>query len=428
MGHPGTLPVINQEAIKSVLKVGVALGGKLADFSEFDRKNYFYLDIPKGFQISQYKYPLVSGGELDGVKITRVHLEEDTGTSLRDQGDFSLVDFNRAGVPLMELVTEPVIHDPKVAGDFGRELQLILQTLGVSEANMEKGEMRVEANVSVSNTDRLGTKTEIKNLNSFRSVERAIAYEVSRQIDILEAGESVLPETRGWNEIKQETYSQRKKEESHDYRYFPEPDLPKFKLSDLSWANEEEIRKELPELPSQKRQKYLKQFGLKKEDIEVYVSDPLISVFFENTIKFLDNNPKAVVLASNYIISDLIGILKTGLNLDKISPASFGELVLLIINGKLSSRGAKDTLLKLVTEGGSAIEIANKLGVVQSENKDLLVGIVKKVIESNPKVVLDYKSGKTAALQFLLGQVMKETKGSVNPNSIKDELLSHLAV
>ncbi|MFA7315483.1 MAG: Asp-tRNA(Asn)/Glu-tRNA(Gln) amidotransferase subunit GatB, partial [Candidatus Paceibacterota bacterium] len=228
MAHPGTLPVINKQAVENVVKVGMALGGTIADFTEFDRKNYFYPDIPKAYQISQYKYPIVSGGELKGVKITRVHLEEDTATSKHDKGDYSLVDFNRAGVPLMELVTEPVIHSAKEAGDFGKELQLLLRYLGVSEANMEKGQMRVELNISISDDpNTFGTKCEVKNINSFRAVERAAEYEIKRMSELLDAGrgEEIVQETRGWDETKQNTFSQRKKENANDYRYFPDPDL-----------------------------------------------------------------------------------------------------------------------------------------------------------------------------------------------------------
>ena len=243
MGHPGTLPVINKEAVKHVLKVGIAVNGTLADFTEFDRKNYFYPDIPKGYQISQYKYPLVSGGGLNGVKITRVHLEEDTGTSLHDEGgaagahdggNYSLVNYNRAGVPLMELVTEPVIHSAEEAAAFAKELQLVLRYLGVAEANMEKGEMRVEANISVSkDPKKFGTKVEVKNLNSFKSVERAIKHEVKRHIELIEGGGKIVQETRGWNETTETTFSQRQKEDSHDYRYFPDPDLPKLQISEI---------------------------------------------------------------------------------------------------------------------------------------------------------------------------------------------------
>src|SRR4051812_4751508 len=249
MGHPGTLPVVNQEAVRHVLKVGVAVGGVLADFTEFDRKNYFYPDIPKGYQISQYKYPLVSGGAINGIELTRIHLEEDTGTSQHEEGDYSLVNYNRAGVPLMELVTEPVIHSAKDAVNFAKELQLLLRYLGAGEANLEKGEMRVEANISISKTEKFGTKVEVKNLNSFKAVEKAIEYEVARHIEVLESGGTLKQETRGWDETKGETFSQRSKEDSHDYRYFPDPDLPKLYISKIPELHKNVLKKEIGELP-----------------------------------------------------------------------------------------------------------------------------------------------------------------------------------
>ena len=235
--HPGTLPSVNKEAVRHIIRLGYAVGGNIADFTEFDRKNYFYPDIPKGYQISQYKYPIVSGGQINGVSITRVHLEEDTAKSFhREKDGNSYIDFNRAGVPLMEMVTDPVIKNAKEAGDFGRKLQIILRYLGASSANMEKGEMRVEANISVSRDPEkkfLGTKVEVKNLNSFKAVERAIDYEIKRHIELISSGrqEDIIQETRGWDEFKQVTFSQRKKEGSKDYRYFPEPDIPKMWLS-----------------------------------------------------------------------------------------------------------------------------------------------------------------------------------------------------
>lgn len=431
MGHPGTLPVINKEAVKHVLKVGVALKGKLADFTEFDRKNYFYPDIPKGYQISQYKYPLVSGGELNGVKITRVHLEEDTGTSIHDRGDFSLVDYNRAGVPLMELVTEPVIHDAKTAGDFARELQLLLRSIGVSEANMEKGEMRVEANISVreKTDDELGTKVEVKNLNSFRAVERAIDYEIRRQASLLEAGENVEQETRGWDEVKQKTFSQRKKEQSHDYRYFPEPDLPKIHLGEIEWADSQKLKDGLPELPIEKRKRYEKNFGIKKEDVEIYVTDPVLGSFFEEVAGLLikENDAKKIItLASNYIISDLAGLLKAGKTINKITPKSFSKLIKMVSKRELSSRGAKDTLMKLADGGGEAEAVAKSLGVIQNNDEGAIQAAVLKVIEANQKVVADYKGGKISAIQFLIGQVMKETKGAASPDLVKTLLTKTL--
>ena len=429
LGHPGTLPVVNKEATKHVLKVGLALDGKLADFTEFDRKNYFYPDIPKGYQISQYKYPLVSGGKLNDIAITRIHLEEDTATSIHtphnppsneggSKGGYSLVDFNRAGIPLMELVTEPVIHSAKEAADFAQELQLLLRYLDVSDANMEKGEMRVEANISISRSDLLGTKVEVKNLNSFKAVERAIEYEIKRQAEILERGEKVIQETRGWDDNKGETFSQRQKEESHDYRYFPEPDIPKLKLSELSEFNIVALKKELPELPWQKRGRYGKIFDLKKEDIEIFVQDKKLADFFEATAKILKDK-KLIQLAANYIIND-------GAD-DTISPAAFAELITMINRGELSSRGAKDVLALMLQKGGSRpVEIAEKLGLLQQSDEVVLEKIIKKVIDDNPKVVAEYKAGKTVALEFLVGQGMKISKGSANPATLRQLFVKHL--
>ena len=429
LGHPGTLPVVNKEATKHVLKVGLALDGRLADFTEFDRKNYFYPDIPKGYQISQYKFPLVSGGKLNNIEITRVHLEEDTATSIHtphnppsneggSKGGYSLVDFNRAGIPLMELVTEPVIHSAKEAADFAQELQLLLRYLDVSDANMEKGEMRVEANISISRSDLLGTKVEVKNLNSFKAVERAIEYEIKRQAEILERGEKVIQETRGWDDNKGETFSQRQKEESHDYRYFPEPDIPKLKLSELSEFNIVALKKELPELPWQKRGRYGKIFDLKKEDIEIFVQDKKLADFFEATAKILKDK-KLIQLAANYIIND-------GAD-DTISPAAFAELITMINRGELSSRGAKDVLALMLQKGGSRpVEIAEKLGLLQQSDEVVLEKIIKKVIDDNPKVVAEYKAGKTVALEFLVGQGMKISKGSANPATLRQLFVKHL--
>jgi aspartyl-tRNA(Asn)/glutamyl-tRNA(Gln) amidotransferase subunit B len=425
-GHPGTLPTLNEEAIKHVLKVGMAIGGTLADFSEFDRKNYFYPDIPKGYQISQYKYPLVSGGEINGVKITRVHLEEDTGTSLHEQGDYSLVDFNRAGVPLMELVTEPVIGSAKEASDFAKELQLILRYLGVSDANMERGEMRVEANISISKTNKFGTKVEVKNLNSFKAVEKAIEYELKRQEVILESGEEVTQETRGWDENKGKTFSQRKKEESHDYRYFPEPDLPKLKLSEVSWAGKENLRKEISELPQEKRVRYEKEFGIKNSDVEVYINDIFLSKIFEEGSGILKEKSDFSAL-SNYIVSDLAGFIKNNISIDKISGEKMAKIILLIKEGKLSSRGAKDVMAKIISDGGEPEVVAGTLGVIQVIDEGSIKAIVNKVLEANPKVVSDYKAGKAPALQYLVGQVMKESKGSAKPDLARSIILSLLS-
>jgi aspartyl-tRNA(Asn)/glutamyl-tRNA(Gln) amidotransferase subunit B len=433
MGHPGTLPVINKKAVEHVLKVGVALGGKLADFTEFDRKNYFYPDIPKGYQLSQYKYPLVSGGELAGVKITRVHLEEDTATSIHDQGDHSLVDFNRAGVPLMELVTEPVIHGAKEAGDFARELQLLLQYLGASDANMEKGEMRVEANISVSaDPQKLGTKVEVKNINSFRAAEKAIVHETKRHIDLLEKGEKIVQETRGWDEHKEITFSQRLKEDSHDYRYFPDPDLPKLKLSLLPEFSVESLQKTMPELPAGKRARYATQFGLKEIDIEVFVNNKPLADFFEAVTTKLPG-VESIKIASNYLISDVLGMAKKDAienalvsALSKITAPHFAELIALIEAGELSSRGAKDTLAVMYVSGGSPKIIAESKGLIQKNDPAHMQKIATEIVAQNPEAVAEFVAGKEASLQFLVGQGMKISKGSANPKLLREALLSVL--
>lgn len=430
MAHPGALPVLNKKAIENVIKVGLAIGGKIADFSEFDRKNYFYPDIPKGYQISQYKYPIVMGGHLADFDVTRVHLEEDTANNKHDRGDFSLIDFNRAGVPLMELVTEPHTFDnaeeaAKRASKFSRELQLILWYLDVSEANMEKGEMRVEANISISsNKKNLGTKVEVKNLNSFRSVERAIKFEVERMIKLFEEGREneIAQETRGWDESKQKTFSQRKKESSEDYRYFPDPDLPKMKLHEAFDLGK--MKKELPELPAEKRARYKKDFGVKDEDIEVYINDPALGAWFENVAKTLTKKDSIKIL-SNYITSDYLGFKKKNLNIKLPSAENFKELIDLVSENKISSRATKDIFAKILIKDESPFKIATEEGLLQSTDENVLKEVAQKIIEANPKTVADYKAGKENALMSLVGQIMKETKGSVNPQMAK-QLLTDL--
>ncbi|HYD92898.1 MAG TPA: Asp-tRNA(Asn)/Glu-tRNA(Gln) amidotransferase subunit GatB [Candidatus Paceibacterota bacterium] len=427
LAHPGTLPTINKEAVRHVLRVGTALGGTLADYSEFDRKSYFYPDIPKGYQISQYQHPLVSGGLLNDVAITRVHLEEDTARSTHHGGK-SLVDFNRAGVPLMELVTEPVIHDAKTAGDFARELQLLLRTLGVSDANLEKGEMRIEANISVSNTDSFGTKVEVKNLNSFRSVERAIEYEVKRQAELLRSGGAVVQETRGWNEAKQETFHQRFKEGSADYRYFPEPDLPKMKLSEIPEFSAEELRASLPELPWERRARY-EALGIKREDSLFLGSSIVRSNFFDAVLRVLENSERLAQLAANYITSDLAGYYaKSGTSeYEKISPEALAGLVRMLAENKLSSRGAKDALLVLAQEGGTPEAVVEARGLAQVSDRESLRPIVQEMLQEQAGVVEDYRKGKEVALKYLVGQAMKVTKGAGNPALLQELILEEVA-
>ena len=480
MGHPGTLPVINQEAVRKVLICGKAIKGNLAECSQFDRKNYFYPDLPKGYQISQYKFPLVEGGELNGIKITRIHLEEDTGRLAHAKdGSSSLVDFNRAGVPLMELVTEPCIESGEQAKKFAEELQLILRYLDISDADMEKGQMRVEVNISLAEnisgggigkltslrTDeegnptevkfsnssaKLGTKVEIKNLNSFRSVERSVNYEIERQTAVLEAGEKVKHETRGWNEGTQKTFSQREKETARDYRYFPEPDLPQLKISELGFDLS------LPELPSEKRKRFKEKYGLKDEQIEIFVRDISLGKFFESVIINLKNengrkltslrtdeegNPteaelpsiftekELIPLVSNYIVSDLTGLMKEkNVSIDnlKINPEMFAKLVGMAANGAISSRGAKDVLKIMFEKGGDPEKIVEEKGLAQTSDNSFIKNIVGEVIKNNPAVAEDFKGGKENVLQFLVGQGMKLSKGKANPGVLQKLLKEKL--
>ncbi|KND50707.1 MAG: aspartyl/glutamyl-tRNA(Asn/Gln) amidotransferase, B subunit [Parcubacteria bacterium C7867-007] len=424
LAHPGTLPVPNRDAIYNVLRVGKALGATLADYSEFDRKSYFYPDIPKGYQISQYEYPFVAGGELAGVAITRVHLEEDTARSSHSAGK-SLVDFNRAGVPLMELVTEPVIHDAETAGKFARELQLLLRTLGVSHANLEKGEMRIEANISVSKTDTFGTKVEVKNLNSFRSVERAIEYEVERQIKLIEEGGTLQQETRGWDETKQVTFHQRIKEGSADYRYFPEPDIPKIYRSRIPEWTDEALKESLPELPWEKRARYIA-FGMKEEDAAYVANDLGRAAFFDAVIALLGDEKNVRAYAINYFVSDLAGIYANADSEVRITPESFAALIRMITANKLSSRGAKDALAFMATEGGDPEAIAEAHGLMQVSDTGALTAAVQSVITANEGVAAEYRAGKESSLQFLVGQAMKATKGAGNPALIKELLIAEL--
>ena len=440
LGHPGTLPVLNHEAIRQVLRIGTAVGGKLADFTEWDRKNYFYPDIPKGYQISQYAFPLVSGGTLAGVSLERIHLEEDTARSTHDAHEKSLVDFNRSGVPLMELVTEPVIHDAATAVGFARELQLLLRYLGAGHANLEKGEMRVEANISVATPEdtearRFGTKTEVKNLNSFGAVLRAIEYEVTRQSAALEAGEKISQETRGWDESRGETYSQRSKESSRDYRYFPEPDLPKLKISEMPEFDAKILRDSLPELPSVKRERFQKNFSLSDKETAVFIESPELADYFEAIIATYPADSKRLKLSVNYLLSDFLGLLKKNSTspdslpaFQAILPAAhFAELVSLTADGTLSSRGAKELLpLMFAAPTVAPRTLAEQNKLIQESNTDTLIPIIDGVIAAQAVAVAEYRAGKEASLQFLIGQAMRATKGAGNPGLVKDLLLERL--
>ena len=427
MAHPGTLPVPNKEAIRKVIQVGLAVGANIADFTEFDRKNYFYPDIPKGYQLSQYKLPIVSGGVINGVELTRIHLEEDTAKSSHD-GGITLVDYNRAGVPLMELVTEPVIHSAEQAVAFARALQQILRYVGASEANMEMGQMRIEANISVSkDPKKFGTKCEVKNINSFASVEGAIRYEVERHIALIEEGGTVVQETRGWDEAKLETFSQRKKENAHDYRYFPDPDLPKLYLSKL--FDIEQMKKEIPELAPSRRARLITQ-GVKEDMADIIVADPSTAIYFDEVTKGKDAS--FATITANYLVADIFGLLKKDakelIAENFPSPASFSTLLSMITDGELSSRGAKDLLPLILTEKNLDVKkTAEEKGMIQKNDPELLKKIVEEVLAENPAQVADYKSGKESMFMFFVGQCMKKSKGAGNPGVFQELLKTALS-
>lgn len=483
VGHPGALPVINRAAVEAVIKTGLAVGSEISSVSKFDRKNYFYPDLPKGYQISQYDAPLCSGGFLEipepiqvaslektqipssqhqansrPIRIRRIHLEEDTGKNMHPVGEaYSLVDFNRAGVPLMELVTEPDIHSAKDARSFAEELQLLIRYLNVSGADMEKGELRLEANISVNKSEttkngnnglkELGTKVEIKNLNSFRALEDAISYEIERQIEALNGGVVVKQETRGWDDVKKSTYSQRDKEESRDYRYFPEPDLPPIRITDgqassvfASGLNKNEIKlekihKEIPELPWQKRLRLVNEYGLEEKRARALVEEIEYADFFEHAVSEIEklvslrddaSRKKFIALIYNYLFSDLKGLMATAgalsLAYAKVNPRHFARLIFLVQQGKLSSRGAKETLKKMFETGTDAESVAREQNLAQVSDVVALRQIALEVIEKNPRPVADYKKGKIEALQFLKGQMMAKTKGAANPQATEGVL------
>lgn len=421
LAEPGSLPVPNKEALISMIKIGLSVNGNIANFTEFDRKNYFYPDIPKGYQISQYKYPVVSGGELNNVPLTRIHLEEDTAKSDHEKGSYTLIDFNRAGVPLMELVTEPVTYNTKeeaaeTSAKFGQSLQRLLRTLNVSDADMEKGQMRLEANISVTKDPKIfGTKCEVKNLNSFNSVARAIQYEVDRHIDLIERGEKVIQETRGWNEIKMETFSQRKKENANDYRYFPDPDLPKMFLHEA--FDIEAIRATLPELPQTKELR-LKNIGINDKQIEQLLDDRALSEYYDNMCSGLNKDEQ--IIAANYLLTDAIGLISKSSEFKLPNHLNFNSLIKMITEGKLSSRGAKDLLMSLMQEDGNTEERANKLGLIQNNDPEAMRRIVEKVISENESQWNDFKNGADKLLMFFVGKCMKEAAGSGNPKIFTD--------
>lgn len=443
LGHPGTLPVINEQAVEKVIKTGLALNCDILERAKFDRKNYFYPDLPKGYQISQYDLPLCGEGclEIDGEQITirRIHLEEDTGRLIHPAGtDYSLVDFNRAGVPLMELVTEPDLKTAGQAKKFAQELRLILRYLNVSKADLEQGEMRCEANISISDNEERGTKVEIKNLNSFKAMERGIEYEIERQSRKLESGEQVTQETRGWNEEEQKTFSQREKEMAHDYRYFPEPDLPPLETEKFV----RKVEREIPELPAERRERFSEQYQLQKDQVEVLIERTELGEYFEQVISELKNwanikqeevtereEKKLVTLAANYIVTDLMALLKESSSTAEelsITPENFAELITMIYEDEISSKAAKKVLKEMFGSGNDPSEIVEEKNLQQITDDQELREIVQQAISENEDAVEDYQQGEKQALKYLVGQVMGVTQGRADPELARKLLKEEL--
>ncbi|HBT50077.1 MAG: Aspartyl/glutamyl-tRNA(Asn/Gln) amidotransferase subunit B [Caldanaerobacter subterraneus] len=433
LGLPGTLPVLNKKVVEYAVRAGLALNCTIANFSKMDRKNYFYPDLPKAYQISQYDLPLCSNGyieiEVEGgtkrIGIKRIHIEEDAGKLLHEGTDGSLVDYNRAGVPLIEIVSEPDISTPEEAYQYLVKLKSILEYTEVSDCKMQEGSLRVDTNVSVRpvGTTELGTKIELKNLNSFKAVQKALEYEIKRQIKVLEEGGTIVQETRRWNEAKGITEPMRTKEEAHDYRYFPEPDLVPIIVTE-EWK--EEIRKTLPEMPDAKRERFITQYGLPEYDAKVITSSKKMADFFEKCASNY-HSPKIV---SNWLMGEFARLLNdTGKEIDEvpITPDMLIELLKLVDDNVISGSIAKTVFEEMFFTGKKPQIIVEEKGLRQIADEGELRRIVRKVIEENPKSVEDYKKGKEKALGFLVGQVMKETKGKANPQLTNQLLREELS-
>ena len=438
MGMPGVLPVINQAAVTYTIMTALALNCTIPAYSKFDRKNYPYPDLMKGYQISQYDVPLSKDGYLnvehDGqvrrIGITRVHLEEDTARLLHRDG-YSLIDVNRSGTPLMEIVSEPDMRSPLEARLYMQKLREILVYLGVSSGRMEEGSLRCDANISVRprGEQKLGVKTEIKNMNSFRSVERALAYEAQRQIDLLRAGQTISQETRGWVETKSITVPQRSKEQAHDYRYFPEPDLPPL-LIDPAWV--EELRARLPELPDARRARYMRDYGLSAQDANVLTEDKALGDYFEQLVAAsptADRNARAKA-ASNLVLNDIARLLKAhaiAVQDNPLTPAAAANLLDLLDANRITGKQAKEIGEEAFMTGKMPESIVKEKGIQPPiSDEGQLERIIEEVISNNPKAANDYRAGKVNALQALIGQVMKQTRGQAKAESVRNLLMKKL--
>lgn len=460
-GQPGALPVPNEEAVKMGVLMGLALNCTIATHSKFDRKNYFYPDLPKAYQISQFDLPIAEHGHLDleipngeretvRASIVRAHLEEDAGKNFHGEEGRTYVDFNRCGTPLIEIVTGPDFHSPQEAKVFMQELRLIARTLGIADADMEKGQMRCDANISLREVDkngdpvgaRLNPKTEVKNINSFRFVERAIAYEIKRQTELWEAGNAPQEETtRGWNEKTQKTDAQRSKEATNDYRYFPEPDIPAMDLTDIA----EEMRRKVPELPQAKRRRFVDEYGFRMEDARHICEDPVLADFTENTYSELlawlqslpDQDEKALAkeqkklskLLSGWLLSKLKGLMaERSINIRtiKITPENFAEFITLIATKKLNSATGMKVLAEMLESGADPSHVMEDKALGSMDDEEELAEVVSRVLEQNPGEVERYKNGEKQLIKLFIGLVMKATEGNADPGLTKNILLVKL--
>jgi aspartyl-tRNA(Asn)/glutamyl-tRNA(Gln) amidotransferase subunit B len=447
-GHPGTLPVPNEQAIEWAVMLGLALEGRITPHSKFDRKNYYYPDLPKAYQISQFDLPIMSEGKLEinvpgepvaRIRIERMHLEEDAAKNIHGADGKTYVDYNRGGVPLCEIVTRPDFRTAAQAKAYVQELRLLVRTLGVSEGDLEKGHLRCDVNISLREIDEngkpvspdLSPKTEVKNVNSFRAIERTIEYEIKRQTELWEAG--AVPQitvTRGWNDVKQVTEGQREKESSADYRYFPEPDIPPLELETIAKA----AKRRLPELPQAKRARLSREYGFKDDDVKQIVEDPALANFAEQALSELgawleakeDVTPEGMEEArrkmtkvfSGWLLSKLMGLLeerKSDIRTMKLTPENFAEFVSLIADGKITGPKGLEVLGKMLDDGSDPSHVMEELGATRMDDVTALKTVVDQVITENPKEVERYKNGETKLLQFFLGQVMKATKGNADP-------------
>ena len=437
-GQPGVLPVLNKKVVDFAIKTGIALNAKIAPHSIFARKNYFYPDLPKNYQVSQYELPIATGGELEitvegktrTIGITRVHLEEDAGKLVHVgaaglKGSISsLVDFNRTGVPLMEIVSEPDIRSPEEAKVYMQELRNLLVALGVCDGKMEEGSLRCDANVSLRpmGQKELGVKTEVKNMNSFKAVQKALAAEVKRQTQVLEEGGKISQETRLYDDTADATVPMRSKEEAHDYRYFPEPDLVPIEI-DKKWTDE--MNKTIGEVPRDKKARFMKDFGLPETDAEILTTDVNFSKLFEESVNLLDQ-PKEI---SKWIIGDVSAYLndkKKNLKDIDLTPAKLIETIKLVSSGKISRATGKDAFIKALDTGKNIADIVKDSGATQISDKGEISKMISEVIQKNPKPVADYKAGKENSLFFLMGQVMKASQGRANPEIVKKILIEEL--